>query len=55
MNVVMNERGQFIEVQGTGEEALFSKTELFEMVDLAEKGIKSLIEKQKDALIDIRM
>ncbi|NLY19983.1 MAG: ribonuclease PH [Tissierellia bacterium] len=55
MNVVMNERGQFIEVQGTGEEALFSKTELFEMVDLAEKGIKTLIEKQKDALIDIRM
>ncbi len=55
MNVVMNEDGEFVEVQGTGEEALFSKRGLFEMVDLAETGILKLIEAQKEALTDLRM
>ncbi|MGO2083118.1 ribonuclease PH [Vagococcus sp.] len=50
MNVVMTESGKFIEVQGTGEEATFSRTELNTLLDLAEIGIKELFIKQKEAL-----
>jgi ribonuclease PH len=47
MNVVMNESGQFIEVQGTAEEKHFDRKQLNEMLDLAEMGIKEIIELQK--------
>lgn len=47
MNVVMNEEKQFIEVQGTAEEGSFSRTQLNEMLNLAEVGIVELIELQK--------
>ena len=50
MNVVMTDEGEFIEVQGTGEEAPYTRTELNELIDLAEKGIKQMIQVQKDAL-----
>ncbi|QDU34144.1 Ribonuclease PH [Poriferisphaera corsica] len=50
MNVAMNHKGQFVEVQGTGEAGVFSRAELDEMMDLAEKGIKKLIKVQKAAL-----
>jgi len=50
MNVVMNDRGEFAEIQGTGEEKTFSRKELDELLNLAEKGISQLIEKQKEAL-----
>ena len=50
MNVVMTDEGEFIEVQGTGEEAPYTRTELNELIDLAEKGIKQMIQAQKDAL-----
>lgn len=50
MNVVMTGAGQFVELQGTGEEATYTKDELFSMIALAEKGIKQLVEKQKQAL-----
>lgn len=50
MNLIMTESGKFIEVQGTGEEAPFSKDELFKLLDLGEEGIKSLIEAQKEIL-----
>ena len=46
-NFVMTESGKIIEVQGTAEGAPFSKAELMEMLDLAEKGIGELIEMQK--------
>lgn len=49
MNVVMNEQGHFIEVQGTAEEKHFSRVELNSMLELAEKGIPQLIELQKKA------
>jgi ribonuclease PH len=49
MNVVMNEQGQFIEVQGTAEEKSFSREELNSLLALAEKGILELIEMQKSA------
>lgn len=46
MNVVMNGEGKFVEVQGTGEEASYTRKELNEMLDLAEKGLKEIMELQ---------
>lgn len=53
MNIVMTDKGEFIEIQGTGEESPFNKAQLQEMMGLAEKGIKELIEIQKQSLGDI--
>ena len=50
MNVVMTDEGQFIEVQGTGEERPFSRADLDELLALAEKGNKNIIQAQKNAL-----
>ena len=50
MNVVMNGEGQFIEVQGTAEEAPFSMEEMQQMLALAQSGITNLIEHQSEAL-----
>jgi ribonuclease PH len=50
MNIVMTEKGEFIEIQGTGEDEPFTKEDYNGMVELAEKGIKELIEAQKAAL-----
>ncbi|WP_226526292.1 ribonuclease PH [Metabacillus niabensis] len=55
MNIIMTSSGQLVEVQGTGEEATFTRNELNSMLDLAEKGIKSLIEHQKEVLGDISL
>jgi len=49
MNVVMNEAGHFIEIQGTAEDKSFSRDELNAMLALAENGIAELIELQKNA------
>lgn len=49
MNVVMNEAGEFIEIQGTAEDKSFSRKQLNELLDLAEGGIKNLFELQKSA------
>lgn len=50
MNVVMTGDGEFVEVQGTGEEATYSRTELDRMLDLAEQGIQELTELQREAV-----
>ncbi|MNR59379.1 Ribonuclease PH [compost metagenome] len=50
MNVVMTGSGKFVEVQGTGEEAPFSRKELDELLGAAEEGIQALIGKQREAL-----
>jgi ribonuclease PH len=50
MNVVMNEAGAFIEVQGTAEGHAFHQEELNAMLALAKKGIAELISKQQEAL-----
>lgn len=52
MNVVMTESGGFIELQGTGEDGDFKRSELDAMVALAESGINELFIKQKEALAD---
>jgi ribonuclease PH len=41
-NVVMTGQGQFVEVQGTGEESTFSQAQLDELIALAQKGLKEL-------------
>lgn len=43
MNIIMNKKGEFIEVQGTGEKNTFSRVELNKFLDLAEESIKRII------------
>lgn len=50
MNVIMNDKGEFIEVQGTGEEATYTRKELNELLDMAEEAIKQLLEIQAKTL-----
>lgn len=50
MNVVMTDKGEFVEVQGTGEESPFTRIQLNEMLQLAEEGLSRIIQMQKDAL-----
>ncbi|MCU7939345.1 MAG: ribonuclease PH [gamma proteobacterium symbiont of Bathyaustriella thionipta] len=50
MNIVMNEAGGFIEVQGTAEGHAFQPEELTAMLELGKKGILHLIEKQTEVL-----
>ena len=50
MNVVMTGSGGFVEVQGTAEGAAFSRTELDQLLGLADKGIRELVIAQKHAL-----
>ena len=52
MNVVMTGNGGIVEVQGTAEGHPFSRAELDQMLDLAQKGIRQLIVAQKTALQD---
>ncbi len=50
MNVVMTGAGDFIELQGTGEESTFSPAQLEEMLGLGKTGVARLLELQKEAI-----
>ncbi|MEM9479781.1 MAG: ribonuclease PH [Verrucomicrobiota bacterium] len=50
MNVVMTAGGEFVEVQGTGEEATFTRAQMESMLALAEKGIREIGEMQTAAI-----
>jgi len=50
MNIVMTESGKLVEIQGTAEEQAFTRDQLNQMLDLAEKGIKEIITAQREAL-----
>ncbi|TBR37935.1 ribonuclease PH [Marinomonas agarivorans] len=50
MNVIMNDKGGFIEVQGTAEGAAFSDEQMAGMLTVARKGISEIMEVQKAAL-----
>ena len=50
LNLVMNAAGDFIELQGTGEEATFTETQLSEMLALGKAGIGELLVAQQAAL-----
>jgi len=51
MNVVMTDKGGFIEIQGTGEDGDFSFEDLNAMIDLARHGIENLLAVQKSTLV----
>lgn len=50
LNLVMNSAGEFIELQGTGEESTFSEGQLAEMLKLGKSGIRELLQAQQGAL-----
>lgn len=50
MNVVMNQQGGFIEIQGSAEAEPFSREQSVTMLELAEKGIGAIIQKQQQIL-----
>lgn len=50
MNLVMTGSGKYVELQGTGEEAPFDRRELNAMLELGERGILEMIERQKEVL-----
>ena len=52
MNVVMDERGRFVEIQGTAEGKTFSRTDLSAMLDHAETGIREILAAQRAALAE---
>jgi ribonuclease PH len=54
-NVVMTDRGEFVEVQGTAEEGSFSKNILDQVLARAEMGITQLFEAQTKALAAISL
>jgi len=49
-NVVMTDKGKFVEIQGTAEGKPFSKETIDALLSLADKGIKELFKIQKQAL-----
>lgn len=49
MNLVMTGAGEFIELQGTGEEATFNEVQLASMLELGKRGIRQLLEAQRAA------
>lgn len=50
MNVIMTGKGELVELQGTGEEATFTRKQLDRLLNLAEKGVFELINYQKEVL-----
>ena len=53
MNIIMTDKCEFVEVQGTGEERPFSRNDLNKLLELGEKGNKELIKLQRKALGEI--
>lgn len=54
MNVVMNDAGAIVEIQGTAEGHAFRRDELDQLLDLAEAGIRTIMEEQNRSLDDWR-
>ena len=50
LNVVMTQKGEYIEIQGTAEEKPFTRDQADKMLTLAEKGIAELVDMQQTAL-----
>ena len=55
MNLVMNAAGEFIEVQGTGEEATFTEAQLADLLALGKAGIRELFTAQEKALLESKL
>lgn len=54
MNVVMTSKGEFVEIQATGEESTYKRKQLDSLLDLAGKGIRELFKLQKSALARVK-
>jgi len=52
MNVIMNDKGGFIEIQGTAEGEAFSDEHMMGMLKVARKGITEILQAQRDALFE---
>ena len=52
MNVIMNDKGGFIEIQGTAEGEAFSDEHMMDMLKVARKGINEILQAQRDALFE---
>jgi ribonuclease PH len=50
MNVVMTESGHFVEIQGTAEKTPFSRAQLDQLLELAKKGVRQVMEAQRKIL-----
>lgn len=50
LNLVMNDKGEIIEIQGTGEQTTFSRAKLDKMLDMAQAGIDELLQEQREAI-----
>ncbi len=50
MNIVMTGAGSFVEIQGTAEGAVFERSQLDELLDLASGGITTIVEHQQQAI-----
>ena len=50
MNIVMTAKGEFIELQGTGEESSFTDEQLAGMLALGRQGVRELLELQASAV-----
>ena len=55
MNLVMTDKGEITEIQGTGEGQPFTMEELNQMLLLGRYGIKELIAKQEEALGELNI
>ncbi|MDD5441189.1 MAG: ribonuclease PH [Candidatus Omnitrophica bacterium] len=55
INVVMKDSGEFIELQGTAENGSFSKDDLLRFLELGEKGVKEIMDKQREMFRDFTM
>jgi ribonuclease PH len=53
MNLVMNSAGEFIELQGTGEEATFTESQLADLLALGKSGIRQLLAAQEKAIASV--
>jgi ribonuclease PH len=49
-NIVLTEDGEFVEIQGSGEEATFTEAQLHSMLEYGRKGIKELVAIQDEAI-----
>jgi len=53
MNVVRTDGGRYVEVQGTGESSTFSRDDLNALLELADRGIEQLLQRQEEVLGDL--
>ncbi|MGM0752380.1 MAG: ribonuclease PH [Bacillota bacterium] len=53
MNIIMTGEGEFVELQGTGEEATFTMDQLHQLLKLGQEGIHELFQIQQQSLGDI--